>query len=144
MCCLNKCITHAGPACLQTDDTARAGNSAYTQVEAKMASRFDGKPPTVLEGGKKVLYSAVEIDFNGARYKILQLDYLNKHKPVVEDRIGKSNFAAQRTRGAYFTSVGRPEFTSGFFCALQTTSLKKAATKPSNLSTQRAKENRDL
>lgn len=74
-----------GPTCHQTDDTARSGNNAYIQMEAKMASRFGCKSATVLKSGKSVIFNSAEIGFDGTSYFISQRDHLNKLKLVDEN-----------------------------------------------------------
>lgn len=60
--------------CLQTDDTASAGNDRFIKCEVKMASKFYFKLPVFMADWKKFVFNGAEIGQFGGYHFIPQSD----------------------------------------------------------------------
>lgn len=105
--------------CLQTDDTANAGNDIFRQPEERMSARFDCKPHEVLDNNKSIRFNGACITMEDGNYLISQPDHIQKLQGVQTNNIEKSQYIAQRARGAYIASVPRPDLSYEFAVASQ-------------------------
>ena len=107
-----------GITCLQTDDTANAGNMAFAELESKALVRFQGKPvETLIRKGP--------IRFNGASIELQKDGSICVHQDDQVSRIrkveqgDKDEYVAQRARGAYIASTCAPTLSYAFSAAAQ-------------------------
>ena len=109
-----------GFTCLQTDETATAGNFAYAKLEAFSSNGFDGKDPGTLKVSGTVTLNGVEILLRDVIYSVTQPEHLQRLVGITEDTVNKSNFVAQLARGAYVAAVWRPDlaFALAYFSQL--------------------------
>lgn len=104
-----------GMTCLQTDDTANAGNKAFMEKEEKHSAAFKRKDAKTLEEGGS-------LEFNGAMIALANGEYsvtVPHHFGRLEEATDKASYAAQRARGAYIAAICRPDLSIVFAKAAQ-------------------------
>ena len=108
-----------GITCLQTDDTANAGNEAFAQLEDKSFARFQGKPVEVLAIDRPIRFNgaSITLQLDGA-IRIHQDDQISRIRKVEQG--DKKEYVAQRARGAYIASTCAPMLSYAFSAAAQT------------------------
>ena len=126
--------------CLQIDDTETAGNPAYIKLEASSSTLFDGKRLQMLEDGGTVTFNGAEISLRDDICTITQPNHLQKLESITEDTVEKSEFVAQRARGAYIAAVSRPDLTFAFAYCSQLINRDTKAAKSLNKAIFRAKQ----
>ena len=107
-----------GITCLQTDDTANAGNDAFARLESKAFVRFQGKPVETLicEGPIRFNGASIELQKDGSIH-IHQNDQVSRIRKVKQGN--KDEYVAQRSRGAYIASTCAPTLSYAFSAAAQ-------------------------
>lgn len=129
-----------GFTCLQTEDTASAGNKLFIERETFLCKRYETKSAKFLDNGTSIMFNGANIRliFNG--YFITQEDHKSKLSKIAEQKIDKSEFVAQRARGAYIAAVCRPDLTFGFAHASQIVNPDATAFKALKKFIEHAKE----
>lgn len=134
----------SGFTCLQTDDTASAGNNAFMVNESKMSKRFDCKPAQTLSEGGTITFNGADIGLVNGIYYMSQNEHINRLANINEEIVDKSEFVTQRARGAYIASVARPDLSFGFAQASQVIEPDKTAAIKMNKHIARSKANADI
>ena len=107
-----------GVTCLQTDDTANAGNEEFIRLEEANSARFQCKKAEILTADAPLRFNGATIELrrNGDIF-MHQAEQISRLQEVKKD--DKEEYVAQRARGAYIASVCAPTLSYGFSAAAQ-------------------------
>jgi len=112
----------AALTCLQTDDSLILCNDAFAKLESKMSSRFECKAISKLAEGVPLKFNGTVATKNG-KYIALRADVSSRNvlNTIDVSPVKKDQYVSQRARGAYISSVCRPDLVFGFASAAQFT-----------------------
>lgn len=106
-----------GFKCLQTDDSAIAGNERFALCASMVEKRFDRKPFSTLSDVFTIKFNGTNISLKHSVYTISVGDHLRRLEEVAETIFETSEFITQRPKVALIAAVGRPDLSFGFSVA---------------------------
>lgn len=132
---LDQTVSVRWATCLQTDDTNNNGTAYFLKMEEELGAHFERKPTMKLNEGSTIDFNGCNIRLNNGIYSISQQFHIYQLTEVrLSKTIDNSMFSGQRARGAYITSIGRPDLTSGLALLAQCkTPTEHEIIKPNNL-----------
>lgn len=108
-----------GTVCLQTDDTAYAGNEAFQKLEENARRCFDSKEVELLTPNTTISFNGRLIHFDGTNYIIKRPNQIQKMSCRDPKAFTVEEFVSKRARGSYVAAVCRPDVSYLFSVASQ-------------------------
>lgn len=94
-----------GFSCLQTDDTANAGDFLFIKKEAFAFQKFDCKDPIFLSNDNSILFDGAEITRLNGMCLLTQSSRVLRLSIVQTDRVDSTAFISERARSAYIADI---------------------------------------
>lgn len=108
-----------GISCLQTDDSLILGDEEFHTLEQKEAKRFKSNPISILKNNQEYTFNGTHLIKSTSGVNINASHHIKKIEKISVKTVDKTEYVAQRARGAYIATICRPDVTFAFSYAAQ-------------------------